>query len=498
MPHITINNLTSKIEDIPYARALETLLREELSYEVPGAFFSPAYRNHGWNGRKYLYKDGYFPTGLLGRVFRFLDKERLPVTFEDCRELPTRGKPLPLKAVLDEYSQRKPLELALQQERGILRLPTGGGKTYLLAALAAELNVKMLVTTHKLDILEQIVDTLSELLPIPIGIVQGKTKDIQQVTVGMLPSLTSCLENQDHDPEAARVAEFVESAEALVTDEAHHLGSDSYFKLANRCFNAYWRYGLTATPFRTDNGTLLIEACTSGKIVDITASDLIERKRLAKPYIWFVQWDAGEAKQKAAITHSNIALKGTQRYQKIREEAIVGHPTRNNLIASLAAERVRKNRTVLIVVTTLRHSQLLYDLIAAKIGPDRVRVADGSLPKEERKIYLQQLNKKELMCIIATSVFGEGVNVPALHCLINATGRDSTVDTFQIVGRALRRTPTKSRTIVLDFWDDIRYFKKSALHRWQALEQEPQFQLRKISATQLRLSRPAALPKNPV
>lgn len=484
MPTITINNLTSVIEHIPWD--LEALLKKELSYEVPGAFFSPAYRNYKWDGRKYLYKKGKFPTGLLGRVAGFCDQYRLPITWQDDRIKPDQGEPLPFYGTLDPYSQQQPLDRAVSQERGILRLPTGAGKTYLLSALAARLNVPTLITTHRLDILDQIVEHLETLLRVPIGVVQGKTRDVKRITVGMLASLDSCLEEGTHDRTASAVAQFVETAGLLVIDEGHHLGSETYFQLANRCFNAYWRFGLTATPYRTDKADLLIEACLAGKIVDVTASDLIERKRLSKPYIFFVEWDPGIQKAQASRTQQNRALKGTERYRQVREAAIVKHQERNRLIADIAAKRVRKGRTVLIAVTTLEHTQILYDLLSQRLSSDLLRIADGSVPKETRRQYLQQLNQKQIMVVIATSVFGEGVNVPALSCLINATGRESSVDVFQLVGRALRRTPTKTKTLVVDFWDDIRYFKKSSEHRWEALSQEPKFRLKRIKASSLR------------
>lgn len=483
MPHILINNLTSKIENLPWD--LEAVLKKNLSYEVPGAFFSPAMRNHGWDGRKYLYKKGMFPTGLLRRVFDFCDGYNLPTTFEDLREKPKQGPPIPFSGELDHYSQQVPLEKAILAERGILRLPTGTGKTRLLCAIAARLNVPTLITTHRLDILEQIVEQAQDLLGVPIGVVQGKVREVRNITVGMLPSLVSCLDEGAHKRDATEVAQFVETAGLWICDEAHHSASDTYFMLANRCFNAYWRYGLTATPYRTDNKTLLIEACLASKIVDITASDLIERKRLSRPYIWFIEWNAGQQKKQASVVKQNIALSGTERYRKIKEEAIVRHPERNRIIVDIAVRRVKKGRTVLIAVTTIEHSRILYDLLKARLSEDVLRIAEGSVPKEIRKQYLQQLNEKKIMCVIATSVFGEGVNVPELSCLINATGRESSVDTFQLVGRALRRTKTKSKTIVIDFWDKIRYFQKSAQHRWDALSEEPKFILKRISSESL-------------
>jgi superfamily II DNA or RNA helicase len=57
-----------------------------------------------------------------------------------------------------------------------------------------------------------------------------------------------------------------------------------------------------------------------------------------------------------------------------------------------------------------------------------------------RVIIKNKLINKEVRCVIATTVWREGIDIPSLDCVINAAGGKSEIMTLQGVGRGLRKT----------------------------------------------------------
>ena len=55
--------------------------------------------------------------------------------------------------------------------------------------------------------------------------------------------------------------------------------------------------------------------------------------------------------------------------------------------------------------------------------------------------------------MIATTIFKEGINIPELNVLVNATMGKSDIATMQVIGRGLRKTATKTEIIVYDLFD---------------------------------------------
>src|ERR1019366_7788397 len=126
-------------------------------------------------------------------------------------------------------------------------------------------------------------------------------------------------------------------------------------------------------------------------------------------------------------------------------------------------------------VTQVRHGAMLLKLIKSKYPQIRVVFIQGENESKEKQDALLRLNKKELDVVIATSVFGEGVDVPNLDVLINAKGNDSVIDTLQLIGRALRKTEHKNKAFFIDFVDNNNYTRRHSRNRFRVLSNERLF-----------------------
>jgi superfamily II DNA or RNA helicase len=156
---------------------------------------------------------------------------------------------------------------------------------------------------------------------------------------------------------------------------------------------------------------------------------------------------------------------------------------RNEAIAKLAARQIKKGRTVLVLVTYIEHGKELVEKLAKLVDPNLIEfVWSGT---EDRKGLLEELRNKTKMCLVSTTVFSEGVDLPSLSCVIYARASKSAIDTLQSVGRALRRSAGKWKTIIFDFMDKSSYFKPRSSFRKHLLEKESEFKVKVLKGVVL-------------
>ena len=224
-----------------------------LSYFTEGYFFSPMYRRGMWDGKKHLYKRttaahpyGKFPTGLISRVLKIFD-EYFPedaVDIEDLRDRPHQEHPLMTPGYeLHDYEQET-VNLAIQTTRGLFRLPTGAGKSVIEAAVIARLNLPTLIMSHRQEILFHLKAVAEKAMGFEIGILGAGQKKLMKFNAATVQTIQSCLKYAATNKQSNQVVEFLQKqCRCLIIDEAHHASSDSYMLLANRAYNAFYRFG---------------------------------------------------------------------------------------------------------------------------------------------------------------------------------------------------------------------------------------------------------------
>jgi len=112
--------------------------------------------------------------------------------------------------------------------------------------------------------------------------------------------------------EKSQVRAVIEQCNALIIDEAH-LAAVVTEEIGKQAKNAYYRLGLSATPFRTDNQEIRIEGTLGGKIVEVSASDLIESGYLVPPKIFVVNIESVETAQTYQEVYNLNVVKNWER-----------------------------------------------------------------------------------------------------------------------------------------------------------------------------------------
>lgn len=274
---------------------------------------------------------------------------------------------------------------------------------------------------------------------------------------------------------------YVLDNDCLVSN-CHRVACDTVQLVANSCVNAFFRIGVSATPYRADLLDILIEAATGKVNYRYTATQAIADGYLSKPNIHLVRFKQSPYPKKklATVVDKKTGVISEKmvpvKYADLYEDRVSNNSQRNLVIANIAYKHFVKNESVLIIVRHLEHGENLYKLLNY-LGRT-VKWVNGENDADELKKVLKDLNSGECRICIASGIFNEGIDVTGLNVCINTTACDSPVTAMQILGRTLRRTTTKS---VVDFYDihdyGVRWLGEHAVNRREMYGTEPAFNI---------------------
>lgn len=454
-----------------------------LSYKIQGAEHSKAFKGYinqrgeevTWDGRKHLLKSNLkFPVGLLQRVCEFYDARNVEYDLDDQRRLVTDKNPIDLLPILKEGGkiprdyQMKAVENAASVNRGIIRIATGGGKTIVAALLTAALGKPTMIYVIGKDLLYQIHGLFSSLFDEPIGIIGDGKCEIHRINVATIWSVGKSLGIKDSTTDEDSTKEkdiskdkFREIKTMLLDSRVHildecHLAACETVQAISHHVKAEHFYGMSASPWRDDGSDMLIESVLGRKVVDISAKYLVEKGFLVKPAIRFLAVPPYTGAKKAA-------------YKTVYKNYITVNAARNNMICTAAEKLVEQGFKTLVLFKTKAHGQRLHEIISKKVSCD---ILDGDDKFEVRKEVCDKLNNGDIDCIIASTIFDIGVDLPSLSALVIGGGGKSSVRALQRVGRVIRKHPGKTIAPVIDFADQAPYLLKHSLMRKEILEEE--------------------------
>lgn len=260
---------------------------------------------------------------------------------------------------------------------------------------------------------------------------------------------------------------LIESVKALIIDEAH-VAPVVIEEIAFAAKSAYYRIGLSATPFRTDNQEIRIEGTLGKKITEVSCSDLIELGFLVPPKIF-----ACPIKR----------IEDSTTYHETYTNNIVNHWERNYRIKQFAEALKDDGRPTLILVERLEHGNILESMIEDSVfvpGGDKGEIDPTDEEKNYRRRMLNAVENNEII-LIATQWANVGVDAPKISALILAGSSSSPVTTIQQAGRILRcvgkdieasKDNGKSDAIIIDFSPVQKHLRAHYLMRKRVYQNE--------------------------
>lgn len=477
MVKIVINNVYSQISDLPIKATDE--LDHELSYFVQGYQYSRAFKigyydkKKGifvhWDGKKHLLTRSLaFPTGLLARVERFLKQKKIEYELADQREQPKLNNPLEILKYKPRDYQQAAADAFFKKERGMLKLPTGAGKTFLAAMITAHYNLPTVIYVIGKDLLYQFYDTFKDVLPEQIGIVGDGKCDVQKITICSIWTAASAFDlkvkyDDEWSPEIIsyndstkkKIRKMIEGARLAIMDEAHYAATETLQKIFKTSKKCRYFCGMSASNWRDDGADLLLESVCGPKIYSLPVKNLIERNFLVMPKILFYQV-------------SPMKFPKSANYQTIYKNYIIENESRNYLIEQATRKLIAKGRKVLILVKNIKHGKIIQEML----GDISTFFVNGELDGEQRGVVKNKFVSGEYQCLIASSVFDQGVDIPELDALILGGSGKSSIRALQRIGRVVRTCDGKKDAIVVDFMDDAKFLDKHSFLRAAIYKQE--------------------------
>ena len=410
-------------------------LSQLCSYRSASAQYSPAYKNGHWDGRvRFLDTDGMrFPTGMLSSVKKqfkkveVIDERKPPEKLEVPKwEFPHELRDYQVDIVKD----------AMKFHRGTISAATGAGKTIIAYRIAFEAKVKTLFIVNTDEALSDTLDKARECFPNAhqddITEYSGKRKKIGRfITVATMGALVYELSRS----KSKKTTPFFRQGFGMFfADEVHHAGSVTWSNVLLDT-NAYYRFGLTGTPFRTDGAKVLLWA-TIGKIItEVKTKFLQDQGHLAKSRIVFVE-----------VEHPN-ELSRPLVYAEAYDQGIVNNQYRNHLAVSLVKKHL--DQVKLIIVEREAHGDLILEEVL-KIDPTAVFIKGKT---KGRRGLKHDFTHGDLRTVIATKIYNESADIPRLQVVINLSGMKSGITMIQRLGRVIRNHHSKDVGYFYDFMD---------------------------------------------
>lgn len=461
-------------------------LDSELSFKIQGAEYTAAYRGYfvgekyvKWDGMEHLLKnDLTFPIGLLQKVKDLYKKFNKEINLIDKRGEKSPSCKIDISSSLKEMGknpypyQYDIVKATEENDVGIIKAATGAGKSLCIAMIVANFGKTAIVYVIGKDLLYQMHSLFENIFKTKIGIIGDGHCEIADINIVSIWSLGQALglkgnsvladdlekEKSLNTEDSQKIKDLLKRTKVHIFDECH-LAACNTIQVISRNINPEHIYGLSGSPWRDDGADLLIEGLLGKRIVDISATYLINNGFLVRPTIKFLKVPPYPTKLK-------------RNYQSIYQKYIVENEVRNEMVFKGAQRLVEQGYQTLVLYNKVAHGQYLYNKISKHIP---CAILSGKDSSAERDKVKKQLENREINCILASKIFDIGVDIPSLSGLVVASGGKSSVRVLQRIGRIIRSAPNKVRAAAIDFYDQAHFLDKHSIIRKEVCLSESAF-----------------------
>ncbi|EJG0968593.1 DEAD/DEAH box helicase [Vibrio parahaemolyticus] len=329
----------------------------------------------------------------------------------------------------------------------VIVLPTGAGKSLVIAELARLAKGRVLVLAHVKELVEQN-HAKYEGYGLKGAIFSaglGRKETDQQV---VFASVQSVVRNLDS---------FKNQFSLMVIDECHRVPDDknsSYQKVIThlRDLNPGIKVlGLTATPYRLGMGWIY-QYHTRGQvrteesrffrdcIFELPIRYLLDENFLTPARMM----DAPVL----SYDFSQLKPANTGRYKEAEMDMVIDKAKRATpQIVEQIIQYARERKGVMIFAATVRHAQEIHGLLPE----GETAIVIGDTPTPERDAIIQAFKNREIKYLVNVSVLTTGFDAPHVDLIAILRPTESVSLYQQIVGRGLRLSEGKNECLVLDY-----------------------------------------------
>lgn len=344
--------------------------------------------------------------------------------------------------------QAEAIEKIVAAQQGVLKMPTGSGKTVAVLEAIRITGQKALVIVDKTHIMQQWADRCMQFLGFEPGYYgEGKSSD-GPIIIAMQQTLWA---RREIIP-----IPWFEQFGFVCLDECHHATASTYYETLQR-FPARYRIGVSATPHKNRKLSPYIDAVLGEVILDGEGDDILDPTvrvhDTAFHYLFWPTHTRSKESGKCGFGYCTRPGDGVHRnnYSEMMK-SLVGDWHRNAQIAINVLRDLQDGRTVLVVSKQLRHLDAIAGIVSNRIPKDSVLLSltgreDGHARGD---VYLRAEHGN---CAIFSTVADEAVDIPRLDSIHLVFPTRNTDLVKQQVGRVLRPHPDKAHPVVHDYRD---------------------------------------------
>ena len=440
-------------------------LVEEVSFFLPYARHTPAYKLGRWDGKvRYCDIGARTYINLLDRLLPIVENANYEIELKDNRK-PTSftfekvaedsyanslwpeghihaGEPI----ILRDY-QIEIINEFLANPQGVQCISTGAGKTLVTAILSHKVEPygrsivivpsKQLVTQTEADYKN---------LGLDVGVFFGDRKDyFKKHTICTWQSLEALnKKSKDFDPDIT-LDDFIDDVQCIIVDEAHGAKADVLKKMMTTTFaDIPLRWGLTGTIPEDEYEAIALYASIGLLLKTVTAKELQDKGVLANLHVHIQQ------------------LKDPVRVFTNYQQELSWLCTDKVRIEWMAEHIINQAKTgnTLVLVQRKKTGEMLTNLIPGAV------FIHGSVKVKDRKIEYDEVRTSAGKVIIATAgVAAVGIDVPRIFNLYLFEPGKSFVRVIQSIGRGIRLAKDKDYVNIFDMTSTCKYSKRHLTKR---------------------------------
>ena len=337
-----------------------------------------------------------------------------------------------VQAVLHEWGS--------ETRRTAVVLPTGTGKSTVIAKLAAEsaqMGLRVALLAHRGELLDQMADTVPQVDPrlSRPGIVRADENDHDhQIVAASFQTLV----NEDRHAALGR-------RDVLLVDETHHVTADSYRRVVEGFGPDAFMCGFTAT-LRREDGKALRELIHSIAF-ERNLRWAIGERFLVKPRgitVKIPDLDLGKVKTTAGDFQNRDLAEVMESETPEVVKAILKHCAPDGY------------RPIIFAASVMAAFDIADALTAQGMSAEAVT---GSMSYADRQPVYARYRSGETRALVTVMVLTEGADFPMCDAVVIARPTQSQNLYSQMVGRALRTAPGKDHALVVDLVGTSRVLK---------------------------------------
>ena len=388
-------------------------------------------------------RSGIFLTGFLPLAKKKIHNLKIDKSNQEII-LPDR-KPK-LKGITFRKDQLFMIKKCIRRQRGVILSATGSGKTIvLMGVISCYKNKNILILIHTKSIFTQIIKEFRK-YGFDFNIINSDNKNIEPgINIAIKQSFVKI------DPE-----EYCDLFDICFVDEVHHVNNrkGQYGKIIQSML-APMKIGFTATLPPDKKKALALQGLIGPTLGELSIEEAVEKNILVRPRVTLLP----------VPYQDNIG--DLRKYRDIYVQAIVESNLRNTVIINAIIERIKNDKTCLIMIKDIKHGHNLLSIVYNNWSDyaDNFTFIQGKTKAKTRDEVKAALENREIKCVIVTDIWREGVNIKNLNTVVLAMAGKSSLIVLQAIGRGTRTWKDKSEVEIIDFVDRYKYLSTHFVER---------------------------------